>query len=66
MLPQVNQTEARDLECSCEAAPPTDEPCESVATIHCGICSRLQSLELTSDCVRWETIRGMSQGDCYI
>jgi hypothetical protein len=40
MLPQVNQTEARDLEWSCESVSPTDEPCESVATIHCGICGR--------------------------
>jgi hypothetical protein len=32
MLQQVNQTEARDLEWSCQAVSPMDEPC--------GICGR--------------------------
>jgi hypothetical protein len=40
MLQQVNQTEARDLEWSCEAVSSVYEPCESAATFHCGICGR--------------------------
>src|SRR5271167_2678636 len=40
MLQQVNQTEARDLEWSCQAVSPMDDPCDSVATVHCGICGR--------------------------
>jgi hypothetical protein len=40
MLQQVNQTEARDLEWSCQAVSPMDEPCDSSATFHCGICGR--------------------------
>jgi len=38
MLQQVNQTEAQDLEWSCQAVSPMDEPCDSAATFHCGIC----------------------------
>jgi hypothetical protein len=40
MLQQVNQTEARDLEWACQAVSPMDEPCNSSATFHCGICGR--------------------------
>jgi hypothetical protein len=40
MLQQVNQTEARDVEWSCQAVSLMDEPCESAATLHCGICGR--------------------------
>jgi hypothetical protein len=40
MLQQVNQTEARNLEWSCQAVSPMDEPCDSAATFHCGICGR--------------------------
>jgi hypothetical protein len=40
MLQQVNQTEARDLEWSCQAVSPLDGPCDSAATFHCGICGR--------------------------
>jgi hypothetical protein len=40
MLQQVNQTEARDLEWSCQAVSPMDEPCDASATYHCGICGR--------------------------
>src|SRR6266436_747170 len=40
MLRQVNQTEARDLEWSCQAVSPMDEPCDSTASFHCGICGR--------------------------
>jgi hypothetical protein len=40
MLQQLNQTEARDLEWSCQAVSPLDEPCDSAATFHCGICGR--------------------------
>jgi len=40
MLQQVNQTEARDLEWSCQAVSSMDEPCGSSATFHCGICGR--------------------------
>jgi hypothetical protein len=32
MLQQVNQTEARDLEWTCQGVSPMDEPCDSVAT----------------------------------
>jgi hypothetical protein len=40
MLQQVNQTEARDLEWFCQAVSTMDEPCNSAATFHCGICGR--------------------------
>jgi hypothetical protein len=30
----------RDLEWSCQAVSPMDEPCDSAATFHCGICGR--------------------------
>jgi len=40
MLQQMNQTEARDLERSCQAVSPMDEPCDSTATFHCGLCGR--------------------------
>ena len=40
MLQQVNQTEARDLEWSCQAVSPMDEPCDSAETFHCGLCGR--------------------------
>jgi hypothetical protein len=40
MLEQVNQTEARDLEWTCQAVSPLDEPCDFAATFHCGICGR--------------------------
>jgi hypothetical protein len=40
MLQQVNQTEARDLEWFCRAVSTMDEPCNSAATFHCGICGR--------------------------
>jgi hypothetical protein len=40
MLQQVNQTEARDLEWSCQAVSSIDESCDSAATFHCGICGR--------------------------
>jgi len=38
MLQQVNQTEARDPEWFCQAVSTMDEPCNSAATFHCGIC----------------------------
>jgi hypothetical protein len=40
MLQQTNQTDARDLEWSCQAVSPMSEPCDSSATFHCGICGR--------------------------
>jgi hypothetical protein len=40
MLQQVNQTEAQGLERSCQAVSPLDEPCDTAATFHCGICAR--------------------------
>ncbi len=40
MLQQVNQTESRDLEWSCQAVSHMDESCDSAATVHCGICGR--------------------------
>ena len=40
MLQQANQTEARDLELSCQAVSPMDEPCDSTATFHCANCGR--------------------------
>jgi hypothetical protein len=40
MLQQVSQTEARDLEWSCEAVSQFDERCDTLATVHCGICGR--------------------------
>jgi hypothetical protein len=40
MLQQANQTVARDLEWSCQAVSPMGDPCNSVATFHCGICGR--------------------------
>jgi hypothetical protein len=40
MLQHVNQTEARDLEWSCQATSLMDEPCDSAASFHCGICGR--------------------------
>jgi hypothetical protein len=40
MLQQMNQTETRDLEWSCQAVSPMDEPCDSAATFHCGVCGR--------------------------
>jgi len=40
VLQQTNQTEARNLERSCQAVSPMDEPCDSAATFHCGICGR--------------------------
>jgi hypothetical protein len=40
MLQQMNRTEARDLEWSCQAVSQMDEPCDSAATFHCGICGR--------------------------
>jgi hypothetical protein len=40
MLQQLNETEARNLEWSCQAVSPLDEPCDSIATFHCGICGR--------------------------
>jgi hypothetical protein len=40
MLQQTNQTEAPDLEWSCQAVSAMDEPCDSAATFHCGICGR--------------------------
>jgi hypothetical protein len=40
MLQQVNQTEARDLDWSCQAVSSMDELCDSSATFHCGICGR--------------------------
>jgi hypothetical protein len=38
MLLQVNQTEARDLEWTCQADSPMDEPGDSAATFHSSIC----------------------------
>jgi hypothetical protein len=40
MLHQVNQTEARDLEWSCQSVSFMDEPCECAETFHCGICGQ--------------------------
>ena len=40
MLQQVNQTETRNLEWSCEAVSPMAELCDTAATVHCGICVR--------------------------
>ncbi len=40
MLQQENQTEARDLKWSCEAFSALEEPCNSAAAFHCGICGR--------------------------
>jgi hypothetical protein len=40
MLEQVNQTKARDLEWTCQAVSPLDEPCDFAATSHCAICGR--------------------------
>src|SRR5580704_13733550 len=40
MLQQSNQTDTWSLEWSCEAVSPMDEPCNSAATSHCGICGR--------------------------
>jgi hypothetical protein len=41
MLQQQNQAEPRtDLEWTCQAVSPMDEPCDATATIHCGICGR--------------------------
>ncbi len=40
MLQQVDQTGSRDLEWSCQAVSPMDEPCDAKATVHCGICGR--------------------------
>jgi len=40
MLQQVNQTESRDPDWSCQAVSPIDEPCDSAATFHCGICGQ--------------------------
>ena len=40
MLQQVDQTAARDLEWTCQGVSPMDEPCDSGATFHCGICGR--------------------------
>jgi hypothetical protein len=40
MLQQVNQTESHNLDSSCQAVSPMDEPCDSAATFHCGICGR--------------------------
>ena len=38
MLEQVNRTETRDLEWSCQAV--LDESCDSAATFHCSVCGR--------------------------
>ncbi len=40
MLEHVNQTEARNLEWSCQAVSLMDESCDAAATFHCGICGR--------------------------
>jgi hypothetical protein len=40
MLQELNQTEARDLEWTCQGVSPMADPCDSVATFHCGICGR--------------------------
>jgi hypothetical protein len=40
MLQHVDRAEARDLDQSCQAVSPLDEPCDSAATFHCGICGR--------------------------
>jgi hypothetical protein len=40
MLEQENQTESRGLEWHCQAVSPMDEPCDSSAGYHCGICGQ--------------------------
>jgi hypothetical protein len=40
MLQQVDQTTARALEWTCQGVSPMDDPCDSHATFHCGICGR--------------------------
>ena len=41
MLQQQNHTEPRaDLEWTCQAVSPVDEPCDATATVHCEICGR--------------------------
>jgi hypothetical protein len=40
MLQQLNQGEARDRDWSCQAISSMEEPCDSPATFHCGICGR--------------------------
>jgi hypothetical protein len=41
MLQQSNQTEPRsNVEWTCQAVSPLDEPCDSNATFHCELCGR--------------------------
>jgi hypothetical protein len=40
MLQEVNQTESRDLEWTCQGVSPMDEPCTASANYHCGICGQ--------------------------
>ena len=35
---EMNQTETRNLEQTCQAISPMDEPCDTSASYHCGIC----------------------------
>ena len=38
MSQELNQTESRALGWTCQAASPMDEPCDALASFHCGIC----------------------------
>ena len=40
MLQQQNQTEPREMVCTCQAVSPMDEPCDARATYHCERCGR--------------------------
>jgi hypothetical protein len=40
MLQEMNQTESQELERTCQAVSPTDEPCGTLARHHCGICGQ--------------------------
>jgi hypothetical protein len=40
MLHQASQTEAGELEWSCQAVSHMHEPCDSAAALYCGVCGR--------------------------
>jgi hypothetical protein len=40
MLQQQNYAESRDLEWTCQAVSPTDDPCDALASYQCGVCGK--------------------------
>jgi len=40
MLQEVNRTESRDLQRTCQAVSPMDDPCDSSASLHCEKCGQ--------------------------